>query len=131
MDAHRNEIIARKLWDAIASADVPRLRSLLSEKSVWRMYGSSPLAGCYVGPDEILQWMARVGELTDDLQSQLIEIFVSENGAVLRYSVHAVRGGDELDTEHLFLARIENGRITEGVFAPFNQRRYDRFYQPQ
>lgn len=131
MREHKNFIVARKLWDAIAMVDVPALNELLSDKCTWRMPGSSPLAGCYVGADAILEFMAHVGELTDDLQSDLIDIYVSEEGAVLRYSVHAVRGSERLDTEHLFPIRIEDGRITGAVFSPVDQLEYDRFFTPR
>lgn len=131
MGEQTNRLVARSLWEAIAGADVPRLRSLLSEKCVWRMHGTSPLAGCYVGADEILPFMARVGELTSDLRSDLIDVFASDAGAVLRYRVRAQRGFQKLDTEQLFLIQIEDGRITQGVFAPFDQARYDRFFAPQ
>ncbi len=128
MEDHPNFVIARRLWDAIASADAPALHELLSEKAVWRMPGNSPLAGAYEGVDAILQFMARVGELTDDLRSDLLDIFVNDCGAVLRYNIHAFRGSQTLDTEHLFRIRIEKGRITLAVFAPLDQRRYDSFF---
>jgi ketosteroid isomerase-like protein len=130
MREHSNLRVAQRLWDAIAEGDARQLRRVLSEKCVWRMYGSSPLAGAYVGADEILGFMARVGELTSDLHSDLIDIYVSEAGAILRYSVHAVRGIHELDTEHLFMVRITEGRIADGVFAPVDQAKYDRFFTP-
>lgn len=131
MREHRNLRVARRLWDSIATADVSALHALLSEKSVWRMYGDSPLAGSYVGADEIIEWMARVGELTNELRSDLVDIFTSDQGAVLRYRVHAVRGIQELDMEHLFMIRVEDGCIIEAIFAPIDQARYDRFFAPQ
>jgi ketosteroid isomerase-like protein len=128
MGEHSNLVVAQCLWDAIARADAPALRELMSEKTVWRMPGNSPLAGTYVGVDAILQFMARVGDLADDLRSDLIDVFVNDRGAVLRYDVHAIRGIRSLDIEHLFMIRIDEGRITEGVFAPIDQHRYDRFF---
>jgi len=130
MREHENFVIARKLWDAIATGDAPALRALMSEKCTWRMPGGSALAGAYVGADAILGFMAHVGELTDDLQSDLIDIFVSEDGAVLRYGIHAVRGSQRLDTEHVFTIRVEGGQITAAVFAPIDQQEYDRFFTP-
>ena len=131
MGEHPNAVVARRLWDAIAHADAPALRELMSEKTVWRMPGDSLVAGTYVGADAVLDFMARVGELTDDLRSDLIDVFVSERGAVLRYSVHAIRGTRSLDIEHLFVIRVVEGRITEAIFAPVDQQRYDRFFTPQ
>ena len=131
MEDHPHFIIANRLWDAIARGDAGALRELLCDKSVWRMYGRSPLAGAYLGPDAILEFMARVGELTDDLRSDLIDVFVSDRGAVLRYGIRAVRSSQTLDTEHLFLIHVARGRITEAVFAPVDQHGYDRFFSPQ
>ena len=131
MREHLNLVVAQRLWNAIAEGDAGSLREILAEKCVWRMHGSSPLAGAYVGADEILQFMARVGELTSDLSSDLIDIYTSDSGAILRYSVHAVRGIQSLDTEHLFLIRIAEGQILEASFAPIDQAKYDRFFTPQ
>ena len=131
MEEHPNHVIARCLWDAIARADASALRDLMSEKTVWRMPGDSLVAGTYVGADAVLDFMARVGELTDDLHSDLIDIFVSDRGAVLRYSIRAIRGARILNIEHLFVIRVVEGRITEAVFAPVDQHRYDRFFSPR
>jgi len=125
---HPKFAMARRLWDAIADGEAQALQELLSDKSVWRMYGDSPLAGTYVGADAILDFIARVGELTDDLYSDLINIFVNESGAVLHYSIHATRGREVLDIEHMFMIRVSGDRIVEGVFAPIDQQRYDRFF---
>jgi len=126
-----NTDAALDLWDAIATGDAHALRSIVTDKCVWRMRGNSPLAGTYVGPDEILGFLARVGELTDILESELVDVYTSESGAILHYSIHAVRGLHKLDTEHLFLTTVESGRISGAVFAPFDQAKYDRFFTPQ
>jgi len=125
---HPNEATVRRLWDAIAQADAAAVRAELSEKPVWEMPGASPLAGTYVGVEAVLHFLARVGELTDDLKADVVDIFVSERGAVLQYRIRAVRGAASLETEHLMLLRIVDGRIAAVRFAPFDQLRYDRFF---
>ena len=132
MRRHRNHTVALDLWDAIARGDALALTRLLAEKCAWTMPGDSPLAGVYEGPEAIFHFMARLGELTDDLRSDLVDIFVSDRGAVVRYRIHAERGAETLDMEHLFMIGIdEDGLITEGVFAPIGQHRYDHFFRPQ
>ena len=128
MSDHGNRAVAERLWNAIAFADVGELRSVIAADAVWRMYGRSPLAGDYAGIDAILGFMAHTGELADELESDLLEVFTSEDGAVLRYSVRAQRGEQLLDIEHLFMIRIVEGHIVEGIFAPVDQERYDRFW---
>jgi ketosteroid isomerase-like protein len=131
MGTHPNAVVARRLWDAIARGDAAALRALMSEKTSWRMPGRSLVAGTYVGADAVLDFMARVGELTDELHSDLVDVFVSDRGAVLRYTIHAARGARTLDGEHLFMIRVVAGRITEAVFAPVDQQRYDRFFRSE
>jgi ketosteroid isomerase-like protein len=128
MEHHPHRALAEKLWNAIADADALALREALHEKSVWRMRGSSPLAGVYIGPDEVFKFLSLVGELSSDLRSELLDIFVSDRGAVMRYSVNAVRGNRRIDTEHLLRLEIENGQIVEALFAPLDQAEYDRFF---
>jgi len=128
MTDHANRDVAERLWNAIALADTDELREVIAPKAVWRMYGRSPLAGIHQGIDAILAFMAHAGELADELESSLLEVFTSGEGAVLRYSVRARRDERVLNTEHLFRIRIAEGRIVEGVFAPVDQDRYDRFW---
>lgn len=123
-----SEEIARGLWSAIADADLARLRELIHPEATWQMHGRSSVAGRFEGVDAILDFMARVGENADELQSELLEVFGSEGGAVLRYGVRALRGDASLDIEHLFMIEIESGRIVKGVFAPLDQYRYDEFW---
>jgi ketosteroid isomerase-like protein len=123
MTQSRGDAIARRLWNAIAQADVEQLRKLIAPKAVWRMYGQGPLAGTHVGIDAILDFMAKVGDLSDVLESNLIDVFTGETGVVLRYSIHARRGDRVLDIEHLFMIQVLDGVIIEGVFAPLDQER--------
>ena len=129
MAEHSNRRIALRLWQAIAESDVSTLSELVSDKAVWIMYGRSPLAGAYKGLESILGFRARVGELSDELSADLLDVFVSERGAVIRYAVHALRGRRRLEIEQLLMIRIERGVIVEGVFSPIDQERYDRFWQ--
>ena len=128
LEDHHHFEVSRCLWNAIADADVPVLRQVLAPKTVWHMPGRSPLAGTYVGVDAVLEFMAHIGELCDDLRSDLIDVFVSESGAVLRYAVTARRGPHELQVEQLFLTRIRDGRVEQARFVPLDQEAYDRFW---
>jgi ketosteroid isomerase-like protein len=123
--------LAEKMWAGIADADPAALGQTLDPKAVWQMPGESPLAGTYVGHQAIFDFMALVGELTEELESKLLDIFVSETGAVMRYSIHAQRGTEFLDTEHLFHFRAEHGVITHARFAPIDQYAYDHFFRAQ
>ncbi len=128
VEEHPSRVVTLRLWSAIAAADESELRAVIAPKAVWRMYGQSPFAGSYQGIDAILDFLASVGEKADELQSDLVDIFVSDRGAVARYKVHALRGDRVLDVEQLLILRIDGGRVVEAVFAPIDQYRYDRFW---
>ena len=119
---------AQNLWNAIAAGNADALVEVLAPESEWVMPGRGPLAGKYTGHQEIIELLARVGELSDDLQSNLIDVFVSKNGAILRYAIHAIRGGRILDTEHLFRVEVKDGLITKAIFTPTDQGLYDDFW---
>lgn len=125
---HPHAHLARALWDAIAEGDPKKIAQLLDPKAVWTTHGRSALAGTYHGPDEVIGLFARVGELADELEAQLVDILVSDVGAVIRYRVLAQRGSRSLDAEHLVLVRIEGTRVLEAIFAPLDQYLYDRFW---
>lgn len=129
MEKHPHIRIAHELWEAIAAGDVRALGLVLDEKCTWRMPGRGPLAGRYAGIEGVTTLMARAGELTDELTAELRDVFVSDQGVVMRFSLAVRRGTNRLDTEHLFCARIEDGRVTEGFFAPAEPDRSDRFWQ--
>jgi len=128
---HPHFVLARWLWDAIALGDATRLRELLSEDSVWSVSGRSSFAGSYVGSDAILDYLARVGEATDELRSELREISVGETGGVIRYRLRAVRGLQTLDSEQLFVFEVSQGRVAAARIAPVDSYAYDRFFMLQ
>ena len=125
---HLHRQTALRLWEAIASGEPDALREVLAPKTVWRMYGRSPLAGSYIGADAVLGLMAEVGERCDTMRADLVDILVSERGAVLRYAIDARRGAHRLEIEHVLITRIACGKIVEAVFAPLDQEKYDRFW---
>ena len=53
--------------------------------------GRNPLCGEYKGTTALLEQFARSAELVDELCLDLLEIYSSEDGALLRYRVAAGR----------------------------------------
>ncbi|MBW2271796.1 MAG: nuclear transport factor 2 family protein [Deltaproteobacteria bacterium] len=123
--------MARRLWEGISGADLYALRELFSSKLEWTSHGRSPLAGHYSGPDAALELMARSGELVDELSANVVEMYASESGAVVRYRVQASRGPLHLDTEHLLILEIDDEEITGIVTVPVDQYANDRFFAMQ
>jgi ketosteroid isomerase-like protein len=129
MTDHPNMYVARRLWDAISSGDRDGVRELLSPDVVWRSHSAGSLSGEWKGADAVLDLLARTGELVDQLRSTLCDIYASEGGAVVRYRVEASRGAERLETEHLVIQRIRDGRVIEATTVPQDAERNLRFWR--
>jgi ketosteroid isomerase-like protein len=126
---HPHFEIAHELWDAVAHGDAAKLREILSPKVQWRNYGGGDLAGTFVGIDAVFDLLASLGDLTDELRSDLTDIFVNDRGAVLWLRVQARRGLDELRVERLVILTIEDGHIVQIVSVTNDQVQSDRFWK--
>ena len=125
---HPNLDLARELWAAAADGNAEAMRGLLAEDVVWQTVGRNPLSGVRKGPDEVLDYLAMVGEAADELLSDIEEIFVNDEGAVVMYQVKAQREGKNLEMEFLLLLRIEVGQVTRALMVPVDQYVNDKFW---
>ena len=127
-DEHPKVKLARAIWDATAEGDPQRLRELMADDVVWRDYGRSPMSGEYIGPEQVIDHLGRIGEAADELRSTLHTIFYNDEGAVLLYGVDARRGSRSLQLEQLLMLRFENDRLIAAYAIPTDQYENDRFW---
>ena len=125
---HPHFTLARTLWSAVADGDAEALGLLLAEDVIWRAIGRNPLAGVYHGPDEVLDYLARIGEATEDFSSSLDSIYVSDEGAVLIYHVSATRLGKSLETDFITRLTVSDAVVVEALQVPVDQRENDEFW---
>jgi ketosteroid isomerase-like protein len=120
--------LAHHVWDATARGDVDGLLQIYTPDVVLRVRGGNPLCGEFKGDAALLGQFARWAELVDDLCSDLLEIFSSEDGALLRYRVQATRGEQHLDAEFHLSFRVAGGRIYEVEIVAKDAERTDAFW---
>jgi len=123
-----HQAVSQRLWDAISDGNAEQLRQLLSPRVAWRSYGAGDLSGIFIGPDAVLDLLASAGDLVDAIDSKLIDVFSSERGAVLRCTVDAYRGPQEIHLEHLLVLEIQDGLIVEAVSIPTEQKYSGAFW---
>jgi len=128
MTEHPNERVAGELWAAVADANAEHIEHILAPEVVWRAMGRNPLAGEYVGPEGVLDYLARIGELADELSSTLKEIYASDEGAIIHYHVSASRSVKRLEMDVALVLTIREATIVAGVSVPFDQRVNDEFW---
>ena len=132
-EEHPHLVLVRRLWEAGARGDADAVSDCYAPGAVLRAYGApgSPMAGEFKGTAEILDYLARAGEIVDDSSSEALECYASDAGAVIRYRTVATRGGKHLDMQYLYVLAIDEGRIVRAEVVPTDQRRNDEFWRSQ
>lgn len=120
--------LARRLWEAGARGDPEPFYALYAPGAVLRVHGHGIVSGEHKGVDAILDFLARCGESVDELCSDLLEVYASDGGAVMRYRTLGERGGRHLDLEYLYVLRIQDQRIVEADLVPTDRQRSDEFW---
>ena len=129
---HPNAALMRRLWEAGAIGDADTICDIYAPDVVLRAHGASgPLVGEYKGIAEVLDYLARTGEIVEDFRAELLAIYPSDSGAVIRYRSVAEGGGKHLDMEYLYEVAIARGRIVRATLVPIDQRRNDEFWRSQ
>lgn len=129
-EEHPHLSLVRRLWDAGARGDANGICELFAPDAVMRAYGApGPLTGEFKGIAEIIDYLARAGEIVDESCSEVIEVYTSDTGAVIRYRTVATRGAKQLDLQYLYILAIEQGRIVGATIVPTDQRRNEEFWR--
>jgi ketosteroid isomerase-like protein len=131
-DEHPNLALVHRLWDAGARGDADAIAALYAPDVVIVAHGApSVFSGEFKGSDELLDYLAGIGESVDDLRSDLLDVYTNDRGAVVRYRIAAARGPKRLDMQFLYLLEIANGRIVEATIVPSDQRVNDEFWRTE
>jgi ketosteroid isomerase-like protein len=113
MTEHPNALLIRQSWQAVAESDVETLKELWDDGIVWHVTGDNPWQGDYVGHQEVLDYLARVGESGESYDMTLTEVLAGNEHAALLCHISTKRGNRVLEVDQVLLGRIENRRIVE------------------
>jgi ketosteroid isomerase-like protein len=121
--------IAKSLWDATAKGDRDGVCALLSPDIRWRNFSAGDLSGEIHGRDPVVALLARSGEIVDQLSSDLIDVFGSDEKAVIHYRVSAARDSRTLSTDILLVMDTEDGWIVDVMTTPMDAAANDLFWR--
>ncbi len=115
MGEHPNSERVRVYLQHLEQGELDQLGDFYSEEIVWHVGGNHPLAGTYRGRDALLEYFARVRELTGgSLRVEPDEILVSDKHTVMFSRTTAQRDGRSLDVMLAqFFAVGDDGRWSE------------------
>jgi ketosteroid isomerase-like protein len=126
---HPNALLARRIFDAFERKDAFVLRELFAHDVVWRVGGTSGLAGVYRGRREIIRFLGSLPRLTNGTYaSRLTDVLASENRAAVLYRATGIREGRTLDIDQLLLFTIRDGCVADVVALPSDQGAFDAFW---
>jgi ketosteroid isomerase-like protein len=127
--SERNADVVRKLFDAFARKDGFGLRGLFAEDAVWRVPGTSTMAGTYSGRDAIFRFLGRLPKETGGTYaSRLIDVLASADRAAALYRASGERRGRRLDLDQLLLFRLHDGLVTEVLALPSDPALFEAFW---
>ena len=126
---HPNAKIARRAWDAIARGDAVALREILAPELVWRATArGTPWAGVHQGAEAAIDMLARIGELTDVFDAELVDVLASDARALLLFRVRIAVGPRRIDVDYLLLGQIAEGRVVEVWMVPLEPGALETFW---
>ena len=124
-----NEQTVRRLFGGFARKDAFAMRGVFAEDAVWRVPGTSTMAGTYEGRDAIFMFLGRLPKQTGGTYSaRLIDVLVSDDRAAALYRATGTRDGRTLDLEQLLLFRLEDGLIREVLALPSDPATFEAFW---
>lgn len=128
MSNHPNAELARALVAEFARGDLATVASHFAASAVWDLPGTSKVAGTYIGPEQIVGFLAKAYELSGGtLSLELKTIMGDDWGAVQVQRVTARHDGRELDCVEVLAHEIVDGKIVRTYHRP-DQYAIDAFF---
>ena len=110
--------------------DEAPLRGLLADDVVWHVPGDNAIAGRYVGPDAVIDYMRRRRALADATFRMHVEAVLDGDGpyvAAVTHGTATIRGVDH-SWSTVGLYRIEDGLLAECRLLAFDQAAFDAIW---
>jgi ketosteroid isomerase-like protein len=128
--AHPNEDVVRESFAAFEGGDMDAARKYWTTDDFrYHVPGRSLLAGDYEGQEQMLQFMARLAELTGGTFSgELHDVLANDEHAAVMMTIRGERAGKQLNHNVVLVYHFRDGKITEVWTHPTDLYAYDEFW---
>lgn len=93
----------------------------MSPDVCWRATArGTPWVGEHRGQEAVVDMLARVGEVSDFFQAELVDVLASDDRALFVFHAVFRRRGRVAELDYLLLGRVEEGRFSELWTAPLD-----------
>jgi ketosteroid isomerase-like protein len=119
----------RRQAEMYAGGPVEPVAELLAESIVWRVPGSSPIAGEHRGVEAVLEYFDKRRALASaTMKMHPREVLADEEAVVQLVDGTARIGGEEVGWRTVGVYRVEAGRIHEVWLVPLDLDRFDAIW---
>src|SRR2546430_4881951 len=127
---HPNAALARRIFEAFARRDGASVVTALDDDVVWRVGGTSPVAGEYRGRREGIAFLRMTTQATNGTyRSSLLYALADDERAVAVYRARGNRpDGRTIDIEQILLCQVRGGRFVEVVAVPTAKAAFDEIW---
>jgi ketosteroid isomerase-like protein len=124
-----NAALARHVWEALSRGDAESLREFLAPDAVWHATAlGTPWSGAHRGREAILDFLADVGERTEEFDAKWVDVLTSEERVLVIYHVALGLGARRTQVDYLLLGRVEAGRFAEIWTLPLDPAAIEGFW---
>jgi ketosteroid isomerase-like protein len=119
----------RDAFRAFAERDAMTLGRLIGNGVVWRVPGTSSMAGEYRGRAAIFEFLRRAAELTGgSYRTELLDVWAGDQLVVGLYRATGERDGRRLDIPQALVFRFEGEELREVLAVPGEPAAFDAFW---
>ena len=124
----------RKAYAAFGSGDIATLLELIAPDCSWHVGGRSPLAGDYIGHDQILGYFGKLAEMTDGTFTATLDDVGELAGGMVTslVTLRGTRNGVTIETRSMQLAKNNAaGQVQECWWFEEDAYAADEFFTDQ
>jgi ketosteroid isomerase-like protein len=126
---HPNAALARRVFEGFARRDGRVVAAVLDSDVVWRVGGSSPLAGEYRGRAAVVGFLGRTTALTGGTyRSELLWAVADDEHVAIVYRARGERDERALELVQILLCEVRDGRFVDVRAVPTDQAAFDAFW---
>ena len=121
--------VLKAALDAIGKGDFATFATLLHPETVLEASGNSQLGGKYNGPEKVMGFFTKVGQLSDGTFSiDTASTFGDDSRAVGVYKMSATRNGQKFEWDHVNVYDIRDDKIANVRWHIHQQAEFDKFW---
>jgi ketosteroid isomerase-like protein len=129
MTEHPNALLAARAWDASSRGDADALRATMHADIVWRATArGTPWAGTHEGRDAVVDFLARVGEVSEGFKASLVDVLVSEARVLFVFHMSLRGRGRVAEVDYLLLGKVRDGLFSEMWTTPLDPAAIESFW---